>query len=201
MSEQVVGTLDLAHGRRPIVRILAARALECLSWLGIAGIALTTVGAIWLGSAWDAHQKLARAVTVRDTALQPRVEAPRPPPIQPVRPRLTKLGEAHRLPAGLALAARSSGLGWPAADYRIIEATPDRMATLEVRCTLKGPYPNLRRFLAQVLNNLPGATIRELQMSRPSSEAHDVDARLVLQVFLDDETTVEAMPTMAGARP
>ena len=78
-------------------------------------------------------------------------------------------------------------LVWPAAEYRLVAATAQSPASLEVRCTLKGPYPKLRSTLVELFASVPGFVLREMSMSRPTSGSIDVEAKLGMAVFLLDE--------------
>ena len=200
MSAELVGSHGSGPRRAPIVRLVAARVLGALGWPGVIGMALLAVAAIWLGSGWEGRRELERS-DVQGAATPVRLPIEERPGEPPARLKLPRHGDIQSLLARIAQAARSQDLGWPAADYRVNPATAERLATLDVRCTLKGPYPKLRRFLAQVLSKVPGATIRELQMSRPSSETLDVEAKLVLQVFLDEETADIGGAAAKGATP
>ena len=81
-------------------------------------------------------------------------------------------------------AAVAQGLGWPQADYRFNSATDDAPASLELRCKLKGPYVNIRHFVTTLLQDAPTLTLREFALSRSSSDAADVEAKLSIVVFL-----------------
>jgi hypothetical protein len=85
-------------------------------------------------------------------------------------------------------AAVSQGLGWRAADYRITLAGA-LPSTLEIRCNLKGPYPKVRQLLTQLLSTVPTVTLRDIVFSRPNSDSVDVDAKLVIAVFVEEETS------------
>lgn len=94
--------------------------------------------------------------------------------------------------------AVAQGLGWPRADYRLNAATDDTPANVDVRFTLKGPYPNIRRFVATVLQDTPTLTLREFSLSRPNSSVPDVEAKVSLVIYLADQPSVH-QPTGGGA--
>ena len=70
------------------------------------------------------------------------------------------------------------------ADYRVIAATQDTPASLEVRCTLKGPYPAVRTFVTALLQDTPALTLKEFALSRASADVTDVEAKLAVVVYL-----------------
>lgn len=183
---------------RPMIRIAAARALQLLGWPGVVGVALLAGSAVWLATAWETQgamqQRNQRAVVVAPNATVATQDAePAPEPLG-----LALRSDVPVLLAQVAIAARNNDLGWPAADYRINPATADRPASLEVRCTLKGPYPKLRRMLTQVLTKVPAATIREFSLARPNSDTLDVEAKLAIVVFIDDESASIVDAVAAG---
>jgi hypothetical protein len=81
-------------------------------------------------------------------------------------------------------ASVEQGLGWPRADYRLTAASADTPASLEVHCVLKGPYPNIRRFVTTLLQDTPTLTLREFTLSRADAGSSDVEAKLGIVVYL-----------------
>jgi Tfp pilus assembly protein PilO len=107
-----------------------------------------------------------------------------------VAPVVRSLPQAAEIPALLTRverAAVSAGLGWARADYRVNGATDDTPASLEVRCTLKGAYPNMRRFVTTLLQETPALTLKEFSLMRPNAETADVEAKLTVLVYLSGD--------------
>jgi hypothetical protein len=96
----------------------------------------------------------------------------------------------------LAQITAGNGLNWTAADYRVNPETLSQAASLEVRTTLKGPYPRLRATIAQTLRDIPATTLREFRLTRISSESIDVEAQLLIAVVLSSEAG-QASPSRA----
>lgn len=180
------------------LRIACARAHQLIGWPGWAGILLTFVALILLGLGWrvpvDSNpadregplqfDRMSKAASAASTS-------------SPANETLPRRDEIPRLLVQIQQAAVSSGLGWPAADYRITPAST-LPAMLEVRCNLKGPYPKLRQMLTQLLKTVPTLTLREVSLSRPSSASVDVDAKLVIAIFIEDLSGTSAVLPEGG---
>lgn len=177
------------------LRVLAARANQTVGWAGLTGIALMLAASAWAGVAWREHVL--------------------PIPVAELPALSVASGEAQRVPLAttLQLSIRSelpllitqiqqtvvsNGLGWSAADYKVTAATETAPASLEVRCSLKGTYPKLRAAVAQLLRGVSGLTIRDFAMSRPNSDAPEVDAKLTLVVFLQDDASMGERAALKG---
>lgn len=106
--------------------------------------------------------------------------------------------ESDAIIARIKNAAESEGLAWARADYRLTDSTADSFAALEVKTSLKAPYPRVRRYLAHLFNDLPTLTLREFVVSRPTSEAPDVEVKLGILVFVRDERQLTT-PTSRAA--
>lgn len=129
--------------------------------------------------------RLARTLDAQraaDVPAPPAATAPEPAPPRPVQ--LAPAADVPRLLARLERTAGASALAWTQADYRIADATDNLPASLEVRVTLKGPYPAVRRFVTAALLDNPSLTFKEFAISRASSAATNVDARLGIVVWL-----------------
>lgn len=162
------------------LRIALARVHCHIGWAGVAGLAMLA---------------FALQLAVRTTLMPPMVvpalpvaqDVP-PPPVADSAPAMT-LPSRDGVPAVLAAieqGAVAAGLGWPAADYRVVPATEGEPARLEVRCQLKGSYPKVRGLVSRLMVEVHGLTLREFSVTRPNAETADVDAKLTLAVFLQD---------------
>ena len=159
-------------------RILVARLHHRLGVAGWLGLALLAAAALLFALAWRGHRQ--------DLSTKPVAPLPAVPPAAPAAPSLP-LPPASDIPlllTRLQRAAQEQGLGWPRAEYRINPAGDEAPASLEVHCTLKGPYPSLRRFVTALLQDAPTLTFREFSLSRPSPDAVDVEAKLSIQIYL-----------------
>lgn len=162
--------------------VIAARVHQRLGAVGLLGIGLLCAAAVTYGSAWHARQQdLIAAATPEPAAPTVRPAAP------PARLPLPDGSDIPMLLNRIQRAAVEQGLGWPRADYRINAASAEAPASLEVHCTLKGPYPSLRRFVTALLQDAPALTLREFSLSRPSADVAEVEAKLSIVVYLASE--------------
>ena len=178
-------------GLRHEVMVRMARATQIWGRTGWLGLVLCAVAVFWFTQAWRAHQADISAASVEPVPDAPAARVA--PASHPVRLTLAPQDEQALLLTQVQQVAVSQGLAWTAADYKLVPATESAPMALEVRCTLKGTYPRLRATLAQWLQGVPGLAIRDLVMSRPSSEVADVEAKLQIVIFMRSGTA-EAKP-------
>lgn len=186
--------------RAPMLEAAAARLYHRIGLPGAFGLALLLTAAVSVALAWRPHQRfgleaqmpesrgIAEPMTARTDAAtsQPRVQASLP-----------SASDIPLLLTRIQRAALDSGLGWPRADYRFNAANDDTPASLEVQCTLKGPYLAIRRFVTTLLQDTPTLTLREFDLSRPNADAADVEAKFSIVVYL---ATDAAAPGLVGRR-
>jgi hypothetical protein len=171
--------------------LLAARLHHAVGWPGVIGIALLIAALVPAGLA-ASQGDTDDGVTAAAPAL---VHSARP-----ARSSATLLSPPAEIPLLLTQieqAAVQQGLGWPQADYRQVPANGDAPARLEVHCTLKGAYPDVRRFIAAVLRDVPAATLKEFALNRPNSDTPTIEAHLAFAVFLQGTPPLVA----AGGTP
>jgi len=178
-----------------VARAAVARGVQALGWTGALGIGLLLASMVIAGTSWrEKNAPLPRTeATVPSTPVQAAPAAATVPPLA-----LPGAAEVPLLLTQIQVAATSQGLGWPAADYKLSPATETLPAALEVRCSFKGPYPKVRAMLSQILSDVPGLAIRDLVISRASSETAEVEAKMVLLVFLQDQSTSASQATVDG---
>jgi Pilus assembly protein, PilO len=149
-----------------------------------------------MSMAWSRHNAALTTASVDSRAASvDTTGAPRPSqPIEP--PKLPNVADVPTILARIERAATASGLGWPRADYRTNAATEDMPASVKVRCTLKGSYPSVRRFVTALLQDTPTLTLKEFSLSRADADAAEVDAKLAIVVYLGG-----ASAATVGTRP
>lgn len=174
----------------PRVRVLAARMLQSVGWAGVAGLVLMLAASTIVAFAWTQRSPRSDPINLADPRPAPAAPPDRPVDLSPMQ--LSDKSEVPLLVTQIAQAAKANGLVWPAAEYRIVVATQEKPASLEVRCVLHGNYPKVRSMLAHLIDGVPGFSLRELSMSRASSEVAEVEAKLLMAVFLRDEVPAEA---------
>lgn len=128
--------------------------------------------------------------------LGPRAEAP----IQslPVA-RLRHESDSNAVVAELAELASRQGLGWSRGDYRWSAATAEWPGALEITTSFTAPYLPIRRFLDSVVQKMAGASVKAVQFRRSSPESPQLDAKLVLVIFMDPEHTAADAPSTSAA--
>jgi hypothetical protein len=184
--------------RDPVLwlRVSMARANQLIGWAGIGGVALAAAALSVLALAWSAQHAFLQAKvpssavvlvaassaasTQTPVALAETVEPPS------ASQELSRLADVPLLLTQMEQAALTNGLAWRAADYKVVGASSTKPASLEVRCSIKGTYPQLRSMLVQLMNVVPAFTIREFNVSRPNGDSADIEAKLILAVFLQD---------------
>lgn len=177
------------------LRVAAGRAQYSLGWAGMAGVALLAAAA--MTGTWLCLHPLPLLGERSASPSLPAVE----PPVQSASGS-DKLPPADDIPLILTRIQRTAvehGLGWPRADYRVNPATDDSPASLDVHCVLKGPYPQLRAFVTAVLLDAPSSTLKEFNLSRPSAEAADVEAKLSIVVYVRSATSASPAAGLPGA--
>ena len=176
------------------LRVWAALVHQLVGWAGFAGMSLVVAAVFIVGPGWSSQRAFLESVVARmGTAEQAAsLAAARAVPVvraTQVAPELPRRADIPLLLTQMQQAARTNGLPWPAADYRIVAATSTQPSSLEVHFTIKGSYPKLRAMLVQLMIDVPAFSIRQFSVSRSNSDTPEVEAKLVLAVFLADDGT------------
>ena len=178
-------------------RIWAAWLRAC-GWVGIAGAILLAAGV--------ADIVRATRFVAPQAALPVAAALPRRGPVSAdAAPPMTIDESAFpEIQRELAARAASNGLGWPVASYRVLPATDSLPPVYEVHCTLKGPYPAIRRFVVATLSGSPPAALREFALGRAGSDSAEAEAHLTFAFFLRPDARPIASPVAdvaSGVRP
>lgn len=88
----------------------------------------------------------------------------------------------------LVATAQRAGLGLERADYSLGAATAGSLTRVEATLPLTGSYAGMRRFVAEVLNELPHAALESLQLERANAQAKELQATARLVLFYSEET-------------
>ncbi len=166
------------------IRIAGARLRQLVGWNGAVGLMLIFVS-LWVVAAlrWAAPPTPAELTTSPSLATGAAVvESQRAAPQQDVA--IPPVSAVPLLLTRIQRTAVAHGLGWARADYRLNPATDEVPASLDVKCVLKGSYPNVRAFVTDVLLDVPTLTLRQFNLSRPGIETSEVEAKLSFVVYL-----------------
>jgi hypothetical protein len=87
----------------------------------------------------------------------------------------------------LVAAAERAGLRLERADYALAAAGAGAPIRVEATLPLAGSYAGLRRFVAEVLNELPHAALESLQIERATAQARDLQATARFVLFYAEE--------------
>jgi hypothetical protein len=181
----------VAWGPLKRLRVWVARAHQSIGWAGVAGAAMMLLSIAIAATTWHAQRGWTRmdsvsTARIASVAHHRSSSSPATPPSAPHRIDLPLPSDVPLLLTQMEIAAVGNGLEWRAADYRLTAASDSQPATLEVRCSFKGPYPKLRSMLVQLMSAVPTFMVREFKATRANADGLDVEAKVVLAVFFQD---------------
>lgn len=155
---------------------------------GLAGSIMAVVACVVLVMAWRLHLE---QLSIEQRADQLAHGAATTPAQQPA----TKGLDLVSLPYAsqhtsvlrqIDMAAQKLGLAWTKVDYSHQAVSENNLASMDIKGVMKGPYPAVRDFLAEVLSAQPSTALRSLILTRDAAESVDVEARISFSVFLAD---------------
>lgn len=162
-----------------------------LGWASLAGLLLMLVATGIGASAWTdrraAIESLARPSS-SPTGPGTRAQAPAAAAAAAASSfgKLPAMSELPGLLTDLETIAVDNRLGWNAAEYRLLPASDRTPASAEIRTRFVGTYTQIRRMVTQVLDRVPGVSFRQLSITRPSTDADEVEAKVVFAILLAD---------------
>ena len=184
----------LASSLELLLRRTGAVARRACGWPGLVGLTLLAGAGIDIGRTMAAAARL-------DALPVATAVAPHRSTSAPAATLLLEESDLPGLQRELAARAAASGMPWPAAEYRMLPMNETLPAAYEVRCTLKGPYPAIRRFIVETLAGTPPAALREFSLARATADNADVEAHLRFVFFLDPAAKPVILQTGAPAAP
>lgn len=175
-----------------------SRWLRAAGWPGIVGLSLIVFAlAFYVSAIRPAQEELARqqelASSLRD-GIQHAARAfsatPRDPAQQLVAfyrffPAATEAPETLRR---VYEAARAQDLVLDQGEYRLLPEQSDKLVRYQVTLPVKGPYPQIQRFLAAVLTENPVVSLEDISFEKQRVADRVVGARIRLAVYLRKET-------------
>lgn len=176
-------------------RWVARREASRLGWSGLAGIALLVFAlGMALSALWPAQREV---VSLRSEFADLRTrlratggaEGGRASPTRqaqletfyaffPAPETLPDwIGQVHN-------AALRSGLVLEKGDYQLQRPPGGRLARYQMQLPVKGSYPQLRAFIAEVLQKVPAAAIEDVLVKRETIGAPMLEARVRISLYL-----------------
>ena len=172
------------------IRLYLQRALLALGPLGIVGVGLLVcAAAVFAGwvvptrSAVNSMQQdaLARAASGADT---PKAAPVSDDPLADFYDFFPLADtSAHWLGKVYAVAEKQR-LDLPRGEYRLASPAGEPIATYEAVFALRGRYPQVRAFIAGILEEIPIVALDDVRLERQRTADSTVDARLRLTFFL-----------------
>ena len=181
-------SLATDDAQAPQVRVVVARVLQAVGWVGVLGIVLTVWALAIAHQAWR-HERTAASLESAVRSSQP-ASPDTDVNVLPVTTSIRKLPSTEDIPNLLSRLERSvtsNDIAWSAADYRLSAAAGSVPGSLEIRVTLKGPYPKVRSAVVQMLGSSAALSFREMSFTRSSVDVADVEAKLVVGIFIEDQ--------------
>lgn len=92
--------------------------------------------------------------------------------------------EAAALVAAMFATADAQGITLDQAQYDLVRDQTASVSRYQIILPLHGRYPDIRRFVIALLNDMPALAVNELSFKREDVLSQEVDARLRLTIFL-----------------
>jgi Tfp pilus assembly protein PilO len=102
------------------------------------------------------------------------------------RQRFPAFSEAPALVLKLHSIAAANGLALETGEYRLVKERDMNFARYQITLPLKGSYPQVRLFLAQLLDEVPALSLDEIAIKRDSVNARTAETRVRLTAYLVD---------------
>ena len=80
--------------------------------------------------------------------------------------------------------ARAESLELPQGAYRYNQVSDERLARYEINLPVRGTYPQIRRFIAAVLNEVPVLSLDQIAFEKKRVGDGEVEAQLRLTLYL-----------------
>jgi len=81
-------------------------------------------------------------------------------------------------------AAAKENLALPQGEYRLVKERTEKLIRYDVTLPLKGPYPGLRRFMAQALKENPSLSLDAVSFNRQTVSDIGVDAQVRFTLYV-----------------
>ena len=98
--------------------------------------------------------------------------------------RFPGFGEAPALVLKLHTIAAANGIALETGEYRLIRERDSNVMRYQITLPLKGSYPQVRLFLAQLLDEVPALSLDEIAIKRETVNARSTETRVRLTAYL-----------------
>jgi Tfp pilus assembly protein PilO len=158
---------------------------------------LATLGAFYFSAIRPAEARL-EAARESTASLYERIRQAGPSLKDSRRPPAEQLVEFYRLlpreqdlPERLEkifAAAQAQGLSLDQGEYKTVREPGSRMMHYQITLPLKGAYPQVRKFLAELPREVPTVALKHIQFERQKVADPVVEAQIKLVLFLEQES-------------
>jgi len=183
MNIEALRTMDRQALRNRVLQAwqthLGAPAVVALCAMAVAALLQFQLRPVQERSREDLQRGLARA----EQAARAASEAGRGAPRDPLAQALPEVSLRGQDVGALLAAAKRSRLVVDRADYVVEAVSGAPLTRLHANLPVSGSYGDIRRFIAEVLNAMPNATLESLQLERPDTQVAQLQATLRVVLF------------------
>lgn len=187
----------------------ARHGVAYLHWPGVVGIVVLIVSAAFYWQVQRPQEDELRHLNQAATRLQSRV-APRQdaPVARTPEAQLAQFYAYFPDAKGEALtdalskiyaAAAAANLTLDQGDYRLAPEVSGQLVRYDIAFPVKGNYPHLRKFLAQVLKDVPNLALEGIIFNRQAAVDIGVDAQLRFTLYLRDDASANVGTSVSVA--
>lgn len=186
------------------MRLWRARssALRIMGWPGVVALALLAANlAFYFSAVIPARKQVEQLRDSAEFAKAKNQRIARNQSVAPVTPD-TQLqqfnaffpptAQAPKWIAAVYEAARGEKLVLERGDYKGLRDVGTPLVRYQITLPVKGTYPQIRRFVAEILEEVPPASIDDISVKREKIGADVVEARIKISVYMRDSNTAVA---------
>lgn len=168
--------------------MFALRLLEWQAQLGLVLLITSCLLGFWLISEWTKQQDLFALLAHPHVQTQPQKAPQQAKDVaQQFYQLLPKATEADALSANILRTADGLGLRFERAEFSASQLAGMRLIQHQIKLPVKGSYMQIRQLLNALLNAHPTLALTELQVRRDDVLSDNVQANLVLTLYLRGE--------------
>lgn len=94
------------------------------------------------------------------------------------------LSDAHKWIGEIYAAARGEKLTLERGDYKVLREANGSLARYQITLPLKGTYPQIRRFIVEVLEEIPPAALDDVSIRREKIGDSQIEARVKISLYM-----------------